>query len=583
MARLEAPSRLDLRLADGEAGASEGPGEFVRLWRGFMTARVTLGVVLLVLQATLYTLGQSHDLLLVAVCAAYLAATLATRLLGRPRRLGRTFDPQSVSTIGVDVAAFAVLQFYQGQAGINYAPLLALPVLLASVLGSLPLAMGTAAGVSLLLLAQAVSLSLRLTLDPTALFAQTALTGVGYFVIAVLSTQLSARLASEEQRSRRSQLAARVQRQVNELVIDSLTDGILVVDGRGMVWAANPAAGRLLGQEQGGARTPFALASEPAWRDLGHMAEQSFSANQAQQANIVFHHAGLGPQRVHVRTRMTATDGGNSERLCVVFLQDQRELEARMRTERLASMGRMSTAVAHEIRNPLAAIVQANALLDEEIQEPRLQRLIQLVQQNARRLEGIVDEVLNISRVQGSRDAALQSTVSVNAAVERICRDWVQHTGSGELLVCSLCPGHPDVVFDGEHLRRVLVNLLDNARRYASGRRHAIEVSTRMPSGGNLVLGIWSDGQPMDASVERHLFEPFFSSESRSTGLGLYICRELCEGHGATIGFARVGKPRDGGAVDGNEFVVTFLLAGRHPSGGASDRIPATPWLQNHP
>ena len=72
---------------------------------------------------------------------------------------------------------------------------------------------------------------------------------------------------------------------------------------------------------------------------------------------------------------MAATDGGASERLCVIFVQDQREVEARMRTEKLVSMGRMSAAVAHEIRNPLAAIVQANALLDEDVADPRLKEL----------------------------------------------------------------------------------------------------------------------------------------------------------------------------------------------------------------
>ena len=136
----EAHSWRDLRLTEGDDDRSEGPDEFVRLWRGFMTARVTLGLVLLLLQSTLFVLGQSHDRWLIAVCGAYLVSTLATRLLGRPRRLGQTFDPLWLSTIGVDVVAFAVLQFVQGHAGINYTPLLALPVLLASVLGSLPLA-----------------------------------------------------------------------------------------------------------------------------------------------------------------------------------------------------------------------------------------------------------------------------------------------------------------------------------------------------------------------------------------------------------------------------------------------------------
>ncbi|MBC7705131.1 MAG: PAS domain-containing sensor histidine kinase [Rhodoferax sp.] len=572
---------FDLRLPQEAGLLAEGPDEFVRLWRGFMTARVTLGLVLVTLQSTLYALGQSRDKLLIMACGAYLVATLATRVLSRPRRLGRTFDPLWLSTIGVDLVAFGMLQFVQGHAGINYTPLMALPVLLASVLGSLPLAMGTAAGAALLLLAQAMSLALDQSTDSAPLFAQAALTGAGYFVIAFLANQLSAGLASEEQRSRRHQIAVQVQRQVNALVIESLTDGILVVDLHGMVWAANPAACKLLARTPVTVQTPFDLATDPLWRELGRMTALSFSADLPQHANLVFNHAGAGPQHVEVRTRMTAPGDGGTGRLCVMFLEDQREMEARMRTEKLASMGRMSTAVAHEIRNPLAAIVQANALLDEGVDDPELKRLIQMVQQNARRLENIVDEVLNISRVQNRLDETSQR-VQLNEAVARICKDWSQHTGSDRLLEADLCAADPVVAFDSEHLRRVLINLLDNARRYASGRQQAIQVSTRIGADGNGVLGIWSDGQPMEQSVERHLFEPFFSSESRSTGLGLYICRELCERHGALIGFERSQRAVAAARVDGNEFLIRFDVLPQFLSeGSSSDKIPTTPWLPN--
>jgi two-component system sensor histidine kinase PilS (NtrC family) len=580
MATPEAPSWLDVRQPPGVAAPdSDEPGEFVRLWRGFMTARVTLGVLLLLLQAALHALGQAPDLLLIYVCGFYLLATLGTRLTVRPRRLGATFDPQWVWTIGVDVAAFAALQFVQGHSGINYTPLLALPVLLASVLGGLALAMGTAASVTLLLLAQAGLLSLRQAPDAAPLLAQTALTGAGYFVIAFLSTQVAARLASEERRSQRSRLAVRVQRQVNELVIETLNDGIMVVDGSGLVWAANPSAGRLLGREPAPAG-PFSLAQDAGWSELADVVASCFGTDLGQRSAVELRHAGAGPQRVLVRTRMTATDGDSAERLCVVFLQDQRELEARMRTEKLVSMGRMSTAVAHEIRNPLAAIVQANALLDEDIADPRLKRLTQMVRQNAQRLEGIVDEILNISRVQDQRDARPRILAPLNALVARICHEWEQHTGAAIPVGTALSPADPQVAFDQEHLRRVLINLLDNARRYASERPQSIQVSTRVARSGKIVLGVWSDGQPMESSVERHLFEPFFSSESRSTGLGLYICRELCEGQGAIIGFERTRRAVDGRLFEGNEFLITMDPGGRDLSGAApsaSDRIPFTP------
>ena len=89
-------------------------------------------------------------------------------------------------------------------------------------------------------------------------------------------------------------------------------------------------------------------------------------------------------------------------------------------------------------------------------------------------------------------------------------------------------------------------------------------------------LRVWSEGPPMDQSVERHLFEPFFSSESRSSGLGLYICRELCEGHGANIAYQRSTRELDGGQVDGNEFSVSFLYVAQSASAQTDDSKQST-------
>ncbi|MDO8450147.1 MAG: ATP-binding protein [Rhodoferax sp.] len=561
---------------------TDNPREFERLWRGFMTARATLGLVLLALQGVIYFLGASKDTTLILICAGYFAAALSVRLTVRPRQLGKAFDTQWISTIGVDILAFAALQVAQGSS-INYAPLFALPVLMASVLGSLLLALGAAAGVTLVLFGYAAWMSLQVPGDTASYFFQAALTGAGCFVISFLANQIATRLANVELRAQRSQLAVRVQRLVNELVIESLTDGILVVDQHGTVRAANPAARQLLGSQGNVRVNSFDLSSVIGWQGLLDLMNLSFAENRAQQADVTIHHAGRGPRRVRVRTQLTAAQDGDAESLCVMFLQDQREMEARMRTEKLASMGRMSAAVAHEIRNPLAAIAQANALLDEDLTDPRHKQLTQMVQQNARRLERIVDEVLNISRVQHSEETASSFALVLNGAVEKICNDWQGQTKSEHQLCVNLSPRSIEVGFEPEHLRRILVNLLDNARRYASQNLDAIQVSAGRSTRGQGMLSVWSDGQPMDQSVERHLFEPFFSSESRSSGLGLYICRELCEGHGASIAYYRTQRNLRGKPVEGNEFIVTFRPS---PSQDdlitPSDNTPETSWLQAH-
>ena len=236
-------------------------------------------------------------------------------------------------------------------------------------------------------------------------------------------------------------------------------------------------------------------------------------------------------------------------------------------------MGRMSAAVAHEIRNPLAAIAQANDLLEEDVDDPKHRQLIRLIAQNASRLGKIVDEVLHLAHVQGQDNKAALSKIDLASQVEQVCQDWGSQHGM-EVPVLQNTPGvEAQARFEPEHLRRVMINLLDNAKRYASARKGAIQVACGIapatvdqarrvtPPPRRCEVRVWSDGAPLDASVEQHLFEPFFSSESRSSGLGLYICRELCEGHGATIHYQRSASIIDGQTIDGNEFVVLLRMA----------------------
>jgi two-component system, NtrC family, sensor histidine kinase PilS len=550
------------------AGELTADSAFARLWRGFMSARVAIALVLLALEGTMVTLGPATNLSpwLIVLCATYLGATVIVRVFTRPLPPGRTFDPQWVPTIGVDLLAFSTLQFLQA-GGISYLPLFALPVLMGSVLGSALLALGTAAGVGLLLLTDAWVVALRVPAETTTHFLQAGLSGFGYFAVAFLANQLAARLAREEEAARSGQRAARMQAQVNELVIETLSDGILVVDAHGAVQTANPASRALLRLTPGADRTPFALTDRPAWEPLVALSQRTFALGTAQVGEVALRDDAGGARRVQVRTRLTPSQGADVESLCVMFLEDLRELEARLRTEKLAAMGRMSAAVAHEIRNPLAAIAQANALMEEDLREPALKQLSSLVRKNAQRLAQIVDEVLDISRVQQQARAA-PPLLELDAAVATACSDWAMQTRSGSRLQLTLSAGPARVPFEADHLRRVLVNLLDNALRHASEKPDSIRVSTGVQQ-AEATLRVWSDGAPLESTVQRHLFEPFFSSESRSTGLGLYICRELCERHGAAIGYRRTMAGTASNAREGNEFFVAFR-AGAGPLAGAA-------------
>ena len=145
-------------------------------------------------------------------------------------------------------------------------------------------------------------------------------------------------------------------------------------------------------------------------------------------------------------------------------------------------MGRVSAGIAHEIRNPLAAIAQANALLSEDATDPAQRQLMRMVTENVERLKRIVDDVMEVAPGHAQDVGSIDATAQLAA----VCSEWAQAAGLplGEHSVLRVeLPAEPlGVIFDAEHLRRVLVNLLDNARRHASQRPGAITAARCAPS-----------------------------------------------------------------------------------------------------
>jgi two-component system, NtrC family, sensor histidine kinase PilS len=553
---VSAPASRELDLSDRESGLP-------RLWRGFMAARILIAGVLLLLLLYLRVMGQPPQAVALLVCLAYLVLTVWVRVLGRPVLPGDRLDPQWLITVGVDVMVFGFLLYLQ-VGTINFTPLFVMPVLLAAVLGPLVLALGTAAAVTLALLVDALQYTLAGTPDAASRYIQAAVTGIGLFALAYLTNQLSSRLVRQERVAKGSEMAARAQIQVNQLVIDNLGDGVLVVDANGVVHAANPAAREMLGvdvvREPMLARPPFVLAARSAWGSLAELAARSLRYQQASSADITIIDAQAADRMLHVKTHLSIVSGSPEQgNLCVMFMEDLREVEARVRTEKLAAMGRMSAAVAHEIRNPLSAISQANELLAEEMREPHQQRLVRMVAQNVQRLTRVVDDVLDVSRAESSgRTAAVLRDPS--RLVHSVCQDWMHQNKVSNCQLAGIESSPNAIEFEADHLRRVLINLLDNALRHASGQSDSIQVRLQQApiQQGGLLLSIWSDGPPIEQSVQRHLFEPFFSSQSRSSGLGLYICRELCIRHGASINYERSKRYLAGHTQpkEGNNFIL---------------------------
>lgn len=494
-----------------------------RAFRVLGGARLALGLILLLWFEAGAQQGAATG---AAVALAYAVAVLLEFALSV--RWVQAFALQVFAAVVTDLVGYTALISLAGPSAHELLLSYALPVLTAGVYGTLRFTLATAAAVSLALLAQAAGVLMTPGEPGDARVLGAGFVGAAYFAVGLLSWQLSQRLVRQEQRARQSETRAARQRAINRHVMIEHPDGVLVLDASLGIEAANPAAARMLGlpQERGDA-----LATAVRSHLLGQHPGQA----------LVFD--GASGRRLQARVQSLRRLPGGPGHL--VFLQDRRELDQQMLQAKLAALGRLVAAVAHEIRNPLSAIAHANQLAAEPgLGEAQRQRMSALIAQNAERLDRIVEDVLELGRSAARQPVSLQPLPLLRELVAEIVADDTRRVA----LVADDAAAVLD--FDPLHLRRVLVNLLTNARRHASDAPGAIRVRLR---GHARVreIGIANDGPVVPAELREQLFEPFFTTDSRGTGLGLYISQELCSRYGARIEY----RLRPGTRPQG-EFVI---------------------------
>src|SRR5688572_29016328 len=352
-----AQARLDERrqhTREARRVASSSDTALRRVFHTYVAARAVLGL-LLAMVPWIVSLPSARSLLpLILMCLGYAVQSITLWMLphlradgGAPTmtRLGRR---QWLATIGFDVLVFAALHLFDPAANLNFGALLVLPVLMSGVMTTRLAAMGTSAVVALVLLS-GVWRSAPVLADSGVMFAQAGLAGIGVFMIALLAGEFSGRLVREEMAARGSLEIARRQAQLNRLVIDEMVDGVLVVDRRARVRAANPAARALLAPRGMTDPAPFPLHASDAWSTLQAAVERAFEdgawPESAREVRLMFDDGAA--RTLQVRARFTGrrtqdADALPPEQFCVVFLDDLRNVQLRQRQEKLAAMGRIS-------------------------------------------------------------------------------------------------------------------------------------------------------------------------------------------------------------------------------------------------
>ncbi|MGH6622703.1 MAG: sensor histidine kinase, partial [Burkholderiaceae bacterium] len=216
--------------------------------------------------------------------------------------------------------------------------------------------------------------------------------------------------------------------------------------------------------------------------------------------------------------------------------------------------------IAHEIRNPLAAISNAGQLLAEDASDPVLKRLAAIVRENTQRLARLVEDVLRVAR----REPPLGDEIDLSEFVRQFVIEFARDRSLASTTIVVLAEPEQRVKFEQSHLRQVLYNLIDNALRYASGGAGSVRVVIEPAAEADRPqLWVIDDGPGISGEARGALFEPFFTTRSQGTGLGLYLAREFCVTNRAELSYAP-RRELDGDTRDG------FLLRFGRTSGSST-------------
>jgi two-component system sensor histidine kinase PilS (NtrC family) len=364
-----------------------------------------------------------------------------------------------------------------------------------------------------------------LNLDATvAQYVQAGLLSGGYFATAWLAHTLAKYAAASEQLAAQREVDLANLSQVNQLVIQDMQDGVLVVDAGGMIRQLNAGAERMLGS--------LREYRDVALNDYAPVLAESFEKWRDGRGGIDANSGPLFGNTINARF----VPIGRTRRVgAVIFLEDLSRAQAQAQQMKLAALGRLTANIAHEIRNPLGALSHAAELLQEE---PAINdttgRLLAIIHDNTRRLDRMVEDVLRLNRGDRAERENFPLVEFLRAFIEQFC--GVEKIRP-EIFAIEI-NATPRVLFDRGHLNQVLWNLCRNALRHCRQVDESIRIRVGVEGGGSIVkLDVADNGPGVPPEWRGQLFEPFFTTAAAGTGLGLYLAREVCEANGAAIGY----------------------------------------------
>lgn len=306
---------------------------------------------------------------------------------------------------------------------------------------------------------------------------------------------------------------------INRYILEQIEVGYLVLDENCKIIVSNPAACSLLGISPLYAHEQFHLATFQS--DLFEILKTTIMSDgqrfqfESRQSTYT----------VDVRVQKLIVP---NQALTLLILEDAQKLNQKVQQLKLAALGQLSASIAHEIRNPLAAIVQANEL-NFASEGDQKEALGQMISKQAKRIDNIIKDTLDMAKNK--------KMFSTKINLHLFMHDFIQHDlyDVKDRIKLNI-EGRPYIYFDESQLRQVLINLIRNAIRHNSMDADHVEINIYKTE-HIIALDVIDFGKGIEKNDLSHLFQPFFSTEIDGTGLGLYLSHSICEANQAKLNY----------------------------------------------
>ena len=455
----------------------------------------------------------------------YLAYSVFAILIGNKPRIQHNL--QVHANILIDVIIIALFTLSAGGVESGWGTLIIAPIAGASLLLPGRTALLFASYGTVALLGQELIGDYIDVIEKTS-YSQTGLLGIALFATAILAITLAKRATESAKLAEKRGIDLANLAQLNEHLINRIDSGIMVIDEDNLIKLMNRAATSLLDQKENMKNVSLLHASQGLFDILEKW--QADNINSPETYTL----ARDNLPALHVR--ITKVGSRVEDKGSVIYLNDTSEFDRQVQENKLASLGRLTASIAHEIRNPLGAISHAAQLLEEaDNLTPDNKRLGNIIHDQSNRLNKIIESVLHLSR----RNNVSREKITLAPWCEKFINEFGRMNDLSESWCRLECQDLATQVWmDTNHLHQVLWNLCSNALKYGSKKDNSQVITLKIftnKDNSNSYLDVIDDGPGVSANEINKLFEPFYTTSNSGTGLGLYISKELCLMNGGDL------------------------------------------------